>query len=199
MLRCTKMLDGARKTIIVHCNIGAVAVVFGLSRAAPSLLYRRFIAQSISRRTAQMTTRTAKAKKATVQSIKADVQDKAKAAYAKGSAVAGELGTITKGNVAALVVSGKILGAGLKTLGDDSVADGKQAVDSFVADLKAFAAVKSPKEFFELQFQVAKRNIDTAVALGGKNGKAFGKLASDVAAPLAGQAKANVAKLRAVA
>lgn len=146
-----------------------------------------------------MTTRTAKAKKATIQSLKADVQDKAKAAYAKGAAVAGELGTMTKGNVAAAVVSGKILGAGLKALGEDSVADGKQAVDTFVADLKAFAAVKSPKEFFDLQFKVAKRNIDTAVALGGKNGKAFGKLASDVAAPLAGQAKANVAKLRAVA
>lgn len=146
-----------------------------------------------------MTTRTAKAKKATVQSIKADVQDKAKAAYAKGAAVAGELGTMTKANAAALVVSGKILGAGLKTIGEDSVTDGKQVADTFMADLKAFAAVKSPKEFFDLQFKVAKRNIDTAVALGGKNGKAFGKLASDVAAPIAGQAKANVAKLRAVA
>ena len=145
-----------------------------------------------------MTTRTAKAKTATVQSIKADVQDKAKAAYAKGAAVAGELGTMTKGNVAALVVSGKILGAGLKAMGEDSVADGKQAVDTFMADLKAFSSVKSPTEFFDLQFKVAKRNIDTAVALGGKNGKAFSKLASDVAAPLTGQAKANVAKLRAV-
>jgi len=146
-----------------------------------------------------MTTSTAKAKKATVETIKAEVQDKAKVAYAKGAAVAGELGTITKGNVAALVVSGKILGAGLKELGEGSVADGKQVVDTFLADLKAFAAVKSPTEFFDLQFKVAKRNIDTAVTLGGKNGKALGKLAGDVAAPISNQAKVNVAKLRAVA
>ncbi len=146
-----------------------------------------------------MTTRTAKAKKVTVQSLKADVQDKAKLAYVKGAVVANELSTMTKGNVDAVVASGKILGAGLKELSEGSITDGKLAFGSFVADLKAFAAVKSPTEFFELQFKVAKRNIDTAVALGGKNGKAIGKLASDAAAPLSGQVKANVAKLRAAA
>lgn len=144
----------------------------------------------------KMTTRTAKAKKATVQSIAADVQGKAKTAYAKGSAVVDELGAMTKSNVEAVVASGKILGAGLKELGEGSVAEGKQAASTFVADLKAFAAVKSPKEFFDLQFKVAKRNIDTAIALGGKNSKAIGKLASDAAAPLSSQVKANVAKLR---
>lgn len=143
-----------------------------------------------------MTTRTAKAKKITVNSIKADVESKAKLAYAKGSAVAGEIGTIAKGNVEAVVASGKILGTGLKELGEGSITDGKQAVDTFVADLKAIAAVKSPTEFFELQIKLAKRNIDNAIALGSKNGKALGKLASEAAAPLSSQVKANVAKLR---
>jgi hypothetical protein len=103
---------------------------------------------------------------------------------------------MTKGNVEAVVASGKILGSGLKVLGEGSVAEGKQAVDTFVADLKAFAAVKSPTEFFDLQFKVVQRNIDNALALGSKNGKAIGRLASDVAAPLSSQVKANVAKLR---
>lgn len=147
-----------------------------------------------------MTTQTTKTKKPTVQSVADEVQGKAKAAvqiaYAKGSAVAGELGTIAKGNVEAVLASGQILGVGLKELGEGSIADGKQAVDTFVADLKAFAAVKSPAEFFDLQLKVAKRNVDTALALGGKNGKALGKIASDAAAPLSDQVKANVAKLR---
>lgn len=147
-----------------------------------------------------MTTRTTKAKKATVKSIAAEVQGKAKAAaqtvYAKGSAVAGEIGTITKGNVEAVLASGQILGAGLKELGEGSIAEGKQAVDTFVADLNAFAAVKSPAEFFELQLQVAKRNVDAVLALGSKNGKALGELASAAAVPLSNQVKANVAKLR---
>lgn len=142
------------------------------------------------------TTRTTKAKKVSVKTIAADVQDKAKVAYAKGSVVAGEIGTLTKGNVGAVVASGKILGAGLKELGKDSVTEGKQVASTFIADLKAFAAVKSPTEFLELQFKVAQRNIDTALALTGKNGKALGKLASDAAAPLSDRVKTNVAKLR---
>jgi hypothetical protein len=153
------------------------------------------------------TTRTAKAKKITVKSISAEVQSKAKAlsadvqgkaklAYAKGSVVAGELGTITKGNVEAVVASGKIIGTGLKGLGQESITEGKQAVDTIVADFKALTAVKSPKDFFDFQFKLVKRNIDTAIALSGKNSKALGKLASDAAAPLSSQVKANVAKLR---
>lgn len=137
-----------------------------------------------------------KAKKTTVKSVVTEVQDKAKIAYAKGSAVVSEIGTITKGNVEAVVASGKILGEGLKTFGEGSVAEGKQAVDTFTADLKALAAVKSPVEFFQLQLQLAKRNLDNALALGTKNGQTLGKLAGDVVAPLTAQTKANVAKLR---
>ena len=146
-----------------------------------------------------MTTRTAKAKKVTVQSLTADVQGKAKAAYAKGSAVAGEIGTMTKGNVDAVVASGKILGAGLKELGEESVAEGKTAASTFMEDFKALAAVKSPKAFFDLQFKLAKRNVETTLALTSKNGKALGKLATEAAAPISIQVKANVAKLRAAA
>lgn len=157
------------------------------------------------------TTRTAKpnakAKKITVKSVTADVQSKAKAlsadvqgkaklAYAKGSVVASEIGSMTKGNVDAMVASGKILGAGLKGLGQESIAEGKQAVDTVVADFKTLTTLKSPKDFLDFQFKLVKRNIDTAIALSGKNSKALGKLAGDAAAPLSGQFKANVAKLR---
>lgn len=140
------------------------------------------------------TVRTPKAEK--IKLLTQDVKGKAQVAYAKGAAVAGELNAMTKGNVAAVVVSGKILGAGLKQIGDEQVADGKSVYETFVADLKALAAVKSPTEFFQLQSQLAKRNFDTAVALTGKNGKAVAKLAGEAAAPLSSQVKANVAKIR---
>lgn len=143
--------------------------------------------------------RTAKSKQESVKSFAAEVQVKAKAAYAKGAAVAGELGTMSKDNVQAVVASGKILGAGLKDLGEGTVAEGKQTFGTFLADLKALSAVKSPTEFFTLQLKLAKRNADTALALGSRNGKALGKLAGDAAAPISGQVKANLAKLRAVA
>lgn len=153
------------------------------------------------------TTRTAKPKKITVKSVTADVKTKAKAlsadvqgkaklAYAKGSEVAGEISAMTKGNVEAVVASGKILGAGLKEIGQESITEGKQVASTVVADFKALKTLKTPKDFFDFQFKLAKRNIDTAIALSSKNGKAFGKLASEAAAPLSSQVKANVAKLR---
>ena len=145
------------------------------------------------------TTRTAKPKKITVESVAADVQSKARLAYAKGSEVAGEITAMTKSNVEAVVASGKILGAGLRELGQESIAEGKQAASIFAADFKTLAALKTPQDFFDFQFKLAKRNIDTAIALSNKNGKALGKLASDAAAPLSIQVKANLARLRAVA
>jgi hypothetical protein len=139
------------------------------------------------------------AKKIDVKAIAEDVKGKAQVAYAKGTAVAGELGTMTKGNVDAMVASSKILGAGLKQLGDASVNDGKSVFELFMADLKALASVKSPTQFVDMQMQLAKRNFGAAVALSGKNSKAVAKLASEAVAPLSNQVKVNVAKLRAAA
>jgi hypothetical protein len=140
---------------------------------------------------------TAKTKKVTtIKLLAAKVQGKAKSAYTKGSAVVGEVGGMTKGNVAAVVQSGKILGLGLKEMGEGSVAEGRQAFETLTADVKAFAAIKSPAELLQLQFKLMQRNMDAAFALGAKNGKAIAKLASDAAAPLSEQVKANVAKVR---
>ena len=44
------------------------------------------------------------------------VKTQAKAAYAKGSAVAGEVGELSKGNIEAVVESGKILANGVKAI-----------------------------------------------------------------------------------
>jgi hypothetical protein len=139
-----------------------------------------------------------KTRKSQIDSLVADVKGKAQNAYAKGSAVAGELGNMTKGNVAAVVSSGRILGAGIKELGEGSLVESRQVIDTLASDLKAFAAVKSPAEFLQLQFKLAQRNVDAAFALGTKNANTIGKLASEAAAPISGQVKANVAKIRAV-
>jgi hypothetical protein len=101
-----------------------------------------------------MATQSKPKKKIQIDSIVADVQGKAKAAYAKGSAVAGEIGSMAKGNLDAVVSSGKILGTGLKEMGEGSFVEGRHAMDLLAEDLKA------------------------VFALGSKNGQAIGKLAS---------------------
>lgn len=115
----------------------------------------------------------------------AGVQGKAKAFYDKGTAAFGEAQTLTKGNLDAVVESGKILGAGLKTLGEGYVAEGKTAVATLNADIKEFAAVKSPIDFFKLQSKIIGRNFGTAIDFHSKNAEAVLQLAKDSAAPVA--------------
>jgi len=114
----------------------------------------------------------------------ANVQSKAKAAYEKGTATFGEAKTFTKGNLDAVVESGKILGFGLKTLGEGYVAEGKTAVATATADFKELTSVKSPLDFFKLQSKIIGRNFGTMIDFQTKNAEAVFKLAKDSSAPI---------------
>ncbi len=126
----------------------------------------------------------------------ADVQGKAKLAYAKGSAVLGEASTFTKGNVDAVVESGKILAAGLQDLSKTYVAEGKSAVDTVTADVKDLTTVKSPNDFVQLQSKIVRRNVDQALAFGSKNSEAVIKLFNDAFAPLSKRASLAVEAIK---
>jgi hypothetical protein len=137
-----------------------------------------------------------KGRKIDIESLAGEVEGQAKAACARGFAVIDEIGDMTRGNVGAVVDSGRILGAGLKEIGEGSLGRSRQAVDTFVADLKALAAIKSPADLFQFQLGLTRRNVDAAFALATSNGKALARLAGEAAAPISGQARANLARLR---
>ena len=126
----------------------------------------------------------------------AEAQDKAKAAFEKGQSVFAEAGEFTKGNVEALVESGKILAAGLQTLGKDYVAEGKTAFETMTADVKELAAVKSPTDFFKLQGEILRRNFDAVVASGSKHSEVVVKLAGDTFAPISTRVSLAVEKVK---
>lgn len=126
----------------------------------------------------------------------AEVQTKAKTAYAKGSAAVGEATEFTKGNVEAVVASGKIVTEGMKAIGTDYVAESKKAYETVTADAKALAAVKSPTEFFEMQTAFLKRNFDSAIALTSKNTETAMKLAGDAFAPISSRVALAVEKVK---
>lgn len=121
---------------------------------------------------------------ATAKNAAADVQTRAKAAYDKLQAYAGEMTEMTKGNVEAIVESGKILGAGVQDLARGEVEAAKGALETVTADLKAMAAVKSPTELFKLQGEIARRNFDAMVARASKNAEVSMKLANEAFAPI---------------
>ena len=126
----------------------------------------------------------------------ADAQKQAKTVYAKGSALIAEAGEFTKGNVEALVESGKIVATGAQTLGKAYVAETKNAVEVAKADVKALAAVRSPVDFFKLQGEILSRNAKTAFALGTKNSENLAKLAGDAFAPISGRVSLAIEKIK---
>ena len=133
---------------------------------------------------------------AKIKDVVADAQGRAKTAFDKTSAFASDYGDFTKGNVEALVESGKILAAGLQDMGKSYVAEGKSAVETMTADVKELAAVKSPTDFFKLQGELLRRNFDAAVAATSKNSEAAVKLAGDVFAPISTRVSLAVEKVK---
>jgi phasin family protein len=126
-------------------------------------------------------------------------QTKAKAAYDKSTETLAEATEFAKGNVEALVESGKIFAAGAQDLGKGYVEEAKSAYETLTADLKEMAAIKSPTELFQLQGKIMRRNFDALVATSSKNTEAALKLANDAFAPITGRVNLAAEKLATVA
>lgn len=128
-----------------------------------------------------------------------EAQAKAKEAFEKSSKVLGEVSDFTKGNVEAVVESGKILAEGMQSIGSELVSEGRSAFETMTGDIKELAAAKSPTDFFKIQSEMMRKNFDSAVAYGSKNSETMLKLASDVIAPLSGRVSMAMEKARSAA
>ena len=128
--------------------------------------------------------------------LQADMQERAQTAYGKGTEIASEMGDFTKGNVEAMVASGKILATGMQDMGKTYVEDAKGAVAVVTTDMKEVAAVRSPTELVQLQSKIASRNFDATVAAVSKNTEAWVKLANEAFAPLSNRMSVAMEKVR---
>jgi phasin family protein len=128
-----------------------------------------------------------------------EFQSRAQAAYEKSTEALSDATEFAKGNVEAIVESGKILAGGAQDLSKSYVDEAKGAYETLTSDFKELAAVKSPTELFQLQGKIARRNFDAMVATGSKNTEAFLKLASEAFAPISGRVNVAAEKLTKVA
>ncbi len=122
--------------------------------------------------------------KAKFETAYADFNEKAKGHVEKSTKAIEELSDIAKGNVEALVESGKIAAKGIETLGQEAVDYSKKNFEKATASFKSFSTVKTPTEFFQLQSQLFSSSFDEFTKEAAKNSEAFIKLAGDVAQPL---------------
>ena len=124
-----------------------------------------------------------------------DMQSKAQAAYDKGTGMVAEMTDLAKGNVEAVVESGKILASGIEGLTKSYAEEAKSAYETLTADIKEMAAIKSPTELFQLQGKILRRNFDAMVANSSKGSESAMKLATDTFAPVTARVNLAVAKL----
>ena len=134
--------------------------------------------------------------KPSIKDVFAKLLERAKDAREKVAPVADKLTSMVKGNVEAVSVSRKTLGAGLKDIGQGSIADGRQAIQTVVADVKELAALRSPKEILRLQGKLTTRNFDSIRDFAAKNGKALRALASEAVTPIGDRLQANLDTVR---
>lgn len=113
-----------------------------------------------------------------------DVNERAKAAFEKGSEMFREVGEFNKGNVEAMVESGKLYAKGMQDLGKQNVEYVRENFEATTAAVKEMASVKSPTDFFKLQGEHARKGFDTAVSQASKNTEAWMKLAGEAFQPI---------------
>ena len=177
----------AAKTTTASSTKGAPAKATPAKRSSISQLKDTIMA------TANKTTNieyTAKAKE-----MAADMQTRAKAAYEKGTEMTKDAVEFQKGNIEALVESGKILAAGMQDMGRTYMDEAKSAAETVQGDVKKFAAIKSPTELFQLQGEIARRNFDAMVSTTSKNTEAMLKLANEAFAPVSNRMSLAVDKV----
>lgn len=137
--------------------------------------------------------------KAKIETVYADFNEKAKVGVEKSTKAIEELSDLAKGNVEALVESGKIAAKGVETLGQEAVDYSRKSFEKATASFKSFSTIKTPTEFFQLQSQLLSSSFDDFTKEAAKSSEALIKLAGDVASPLTARVTLVTDKVKSLA
>jgi hypothetical protein len=136
---------------------------------------------------------------AKAQAFFADFNDRTKAAVEKSTKLVEEANEFAKGNVEALVESGRIAAKGFESLRPGRCRVQPQVVRERDCRAEDPATVKSPTDFFKLQSDFVRGAFDSYVAEASKNTEAMLKLAGDAAQPLSNRVAVAAEKVKTAA
>jgi phasin family protein len=125
-----------------------------------------------------------------------DVSARAKTAMEKGSKVMEEMVDFSKGNLEAVVASSRVAAKGAQDIAKYSADYGRKSIEEANATAKKFAAVKSPTEFFALQSEVAKTQLDAVVGEASKFAEGYMKLMGEIMQPMQNRYAVAVEKVK---
>jgi phasin family protein len=134
-----------------------------------------------------------------MQAMFGDASERAKASYEKSVKLTEEFTEFQKGNVEAIVESGKLAAKAAESLGQEAADYARKSFESSTAAFKTFAGAKSPTELFKLQGDYFKSYFETAVAESTKVTEAWLKLAGEIAQPISNRMAVAVEKVKATA
>ena len=121
-----------------------------------------------------------------------DQVEKASQNFFKGS---GELASLGKENLEALVQSSQIVAKGAETFGKQWMGFAQAAVEQNVAAIQSLVAAKTLKEVVDLQNDWAKKAFDSAVAESARLSEMGVKTANDAFEPIKARVNVSVEKL----
>jgi phasin family protein len=121
-------------------------------------------------------------------------QAEVKANMEKAMKTAEEFMSFGQGNVEAVLKSGQIWAEGVQEFGKSFAATAQAQLDQTMNTWKALAGVKSLKEAIDLQTNLARGAVETAVAETGKLTDASMKLAEQALAPITARVTLAVEK-----
>lgn len=133
------------------------------------------------------------------QAILGDFNARAKTAAEKGAKFVEEMTSLTKGNVEAIVASGKIAAKGVEEFGAEAAAYSKTSFEKTTGMFKSLSAVKSPADLMQIQSEYAKSSFDAMVAESSKLTESFVKLATEVMQPLSSRFAIAAEKVKSAA
>ncbi|HEU0045613.1 phasin family protein [Sphingomonas sp.] len=132
----------------------------------------------------------------TAQAMFGDMNGRAKDAMEKSTKLFAEMNGFTKGNVEALVESGKLAFAGMQSMAQEQAAYVRKQFEGATEAARTMATVKSPTEFVKLQGDYIRQQFDAMVAQTSHSTEAVLKLAGEVAQPISNRVAVAVEKIK---
>ena len=134
-----------------------------------------------------------------MKSFTGEAKAQAESAVEKGIKAFAEASDFTKGNVEALVASGRAAAKGIEVLSQDAADFGRKSLESATSAFRGLATAKSPTELFRLQSDYARSAFDASIAQASQTSEALIKIMGEVFEPLSSRATTAVDKVRTAA
>jgi phasin family protein len=134
-----------------------------------------------------------------MKSFTGEAKAHAESAVEKGTKAFAEASDFAKGNVEAIVASGRAAAKGVEALSQDAADYGRKSFETATTAFRGLSTAKSPTELFKLQSDFAKSSFDASVAQASKMSEALIKIMGEVFEPLSTRAALAVDKVRSAA